>query len=596
MFGRIKEFYGRHGRWLLAGTVFLLSFVLYASTAAHTFFTNDNPEFITAAATAGIPHPSGYPLYVVATWLFAKLPLGSIAYRLNLFSALCAAASLAAGYFILLRVARAIDRERRLPDHVAAALILPFAATGIFWFQAIVAKTYPLNLLLTLSAALLAVRFREERRRRDLYLFALLAGLGIANHPMFALTLPFLAVLLLVKNAWNKKRVALCLGLFVLGLAPYAYIPIRSAAHPLLDWAKVVDWSSFWKFISRAQYNDLGVSAGVRDKFLFLAFFASGVWAQFGLLVVLLPLGFIAAWKRAKLWCYVLSALLVSNVFAIIALRNSGFNYANGAFNEPYFLPSYLAIYIFCAVGLWFMLRNFKKFAVPGTLIVCLLCAGAYLHKNFSANDLHGFVFLNNQSRETLLSLPPNAVLIVYRGDASGDTNTFSIMYQRYVNRLRPDVAIVGFPSAFPQIDNAAVLAAMAQKDMYARRGALYQYALKTYPNRPIYSTFPYFICTKEGASCRASSVNGFVYGPPGASTAAPAPFLSDRDRAVLEADVFGKQYLVDYYFIQAAFKLQNNDLAAAKSAFDAAVRNITTPDDQQYLDFMQFKAVLGVK
>lgn len=592
MIGKIKEFCLRHRRRLFAGAIFLASFVLYALTASHTIFTNDNPEFTAAAALAGIPHPSGYPLYVIIAWLFAKLPLGSLPYRVNLLSALCASASLVAVYFILQKAIRALDPEHRFPNAVAAALTLPLAATGLFWYQAIVAKTYTLNLLLTLVAVLLAVKCREEKRPRDFYLFALIAGLGVSNHPMFALTLPFLAAMLIVKKAWSKKIFLICAGLFILGLAPYAYIPLRSAAHPLLDWARIVDWRSFWNFIMRTQYGDLGLSSAW-DKIQFLSFFSIGAFEQFSWAIILMPIGLVWTFKCAKPWCYVLAALLVSNAVGIIGLRNSAFNYANVAYFEPYYLPSYVAIFIFSAIGLWFVLRYFKKYAALAAVIIALSATGSFLIKNFPANDLHAFTFIDDLTRETLQSLPPNAVFIVFHSDLAGDTDTFAFMYQSMVARVRPDVAIIGFPSTFRQVDDKAVFDALGAKDMYARRMALYLYAQKTYPNRPIYATFPYFICDKEGKNCVLPSVNRLTYGPPNASSASAEKFfISDRDRYVLEQDIFGEQFLADYYFIQASFELKNNNDAGAADALKTAVKESPISSNQPYLDFRRFQTI----
>ena len=43
----------------------------------------DGGDLITAAYTLGVPHPSGYPTYVLMGWLFSKLPVGTIAWRFN---------------------------------------------------------------------------------------------------------------------------------------------------------------------------------------------------------------------------------------------------------------------------------------------------------------------------------------------------------------------------------------------------------------------------------------------------------------------------------------------------------------------------------
>ncbi|HID51919.1 MAG TPA: DUF2723 domain-containing protein, partial [Anaerolineae bacterium] len=58
-------------------------------TAAH--WGGDGGELITAAVTLGVPHPPGYPTYVLLGKLFGFLPVGSVAYRFNLFSAVAVA-------------------------------------------------------------------------------------------------------------------------------------------------------------------------------------------------------------------------------------------------------------------------------------------------------------------------------------------------------------------------------------------------------------------------------------------------------------------------------------------------------------------------
>ena len=40
----------------------------------------DGVELITASATLGIPHPPGYPTYVVLGKLFSLLPMGTVAF------------------------------------------------------------------------------------------------------------------------------------------------------------------------------------------------------------------------------------------------------------------------------------------------------------------------------------------------------------------------------------------------------------------------------------------------------------------------------------------------------------------------------------
>ncbi len=70
----------------------------------------DGGDLITAAATGGVAHPTGYPLYLVVASIFQAIPIGSLAFRTNLMSAIAAASAAIVVYrlvrtcFIALRI------------------------------------------------------------------------------------------------------------------------------------------------------------------------------------------------------------------------------------------------------------------------------------------------------------------------------------------------------------------------------------------------------------------------------------------------------------------------------------------------------------
>src|SRR5437773_4527895 len=114
------------------------AFAVYALGASRTIYVGDSGELVTAVAVLGIPHPSGYPLYVLLgkLWTLA-VPIGSIAFRMSLFSAFWAAAACGMLY--------RLSRETRLsvPASILSALLLAFAPT--FWAEANVQRVYALN-------------------------------------------------------------------------------------------------------------------------------------------------------------------------------------------------------------------------------------------------------------------------------------------------------------------------------------------------------------------------------------------------------------------------------------------------------------------
>ena len=126
-------------------------FVLYALGACRTIYVGDSGELVAAVHTLGVPHPSGYPLYVLLGKLWTLIvPVGSIAFRMSLFSAACAAIGVA----LLHRLAREIGLGSAAS--VTAALLL--AVSPSFWGEANVQRVYALNAVFVVLAATHAVR------------------------------------------------------------------------------------------------------------------------------------------------------------------------------------------------------------------------------------------------------------------------------------------------------------------------------------------------------------------------------------------------------------------------------------------------------
>ena len=79
---------------LLCGSIFFGTLAVYLLTLAPTVTLTDSGELILAAYLPGIAHAPGFPLWTMIGWLFAQLPLGRVAVRLNgmsaFFSALAA--------------------------------------------------------------------------------------------------------------------------------------------------------------------------------------------------------------------------------------------------------------------------------------------------------------------------------------------------------------------------------------------------------------------------------------------------------------------------------------------------------------------------
>jgi hypothetical protein len=203
--------------------------ILYAKTLAPTVLryggadTLDSAMLQAGVFVLGIGHPTGYPTYMMLTHLFTYLPVGDPAYRVNLASAVYGAAAVFVVYLVGSRLSR-----RAVP---AAAGALAFGLSGVFWSQAVIAEVYTLEALLVALVLLVLLLWRDRREDRYLLLAALLVGLSLTHHLTSVLLVPAsLAFVVLVdRGVFTRTRPLLHgLGLFLLGLLPLLYLPVRA--------------------------------------------------------------------------------------------------------------------------------------------------------------------------------------------------------------------------------------------------------------------------------------------------------------------------------------------------------------------------------
>ena len=69
--------------------LFLTSFLVYLKTLTPTIYAGDPSEFAATSYLLDISHPPGYPLYNLLSKLFTYLPIGNVAFRVNMFSGFC---------------------------------------------------------------------------------------------------------------------------------------------------------------------------------------------------------------------------------------------------------------------------------------------------------------------------------------------------------------------------------------------------------------------------------------------------------------------------------------------------------------------------
>jgi hypothetical protein len=160
--------------------VFIASGTLYVRTLAPSLLYGDSAEFQTIAVTLGMGHPTGYPVYVLLARVFTLIPVGEIAYRVNLFSAFCAALTIGLLYLILRRLGAST-----IPAWCGA--LIP-VLSPLFWKNASIAEVYAPAAACLAIVVFAVLQWRETRGSRWLFIAGLFGGLSLGIHTMVAIS------------------------------------------------------------------------------------------------------------------------------------------------------------------------------------------------------------------------------------------------------------------------------------------------------------------------------------------------------------------------------------------------------------------------
>jgi hypothetical protein len=147
---------------------------LYAATLCRSLYFYDSAEYATVAHNLGVPHPPGYPLYTLLAHLFVRFVPGSVAFAVNVLSAVSAVVAVLLGY----AVARTLGA--RAPFAAVSGALLGSAPA--FWLNATVAEVYAPGLCGALCVVLVLLRARATDDARQLLVASGLAGLFLGLH------------------------------------------------------------------------------------------------------------------------------------------------------------------------------------------------------------------------------------------------------------------------------------------------------------------------------------------------------------------------------------------------------------------------------
>ncbi len=363
----------------------------------------------------GIPHPTGYPLYLIITNIISHIPVFSLAYKINAFSAFCMATA-TAGLFVLLR-------QLNLPEIFSALAASCFAFSNIVWSQAVVAEVYGLNMALAAWTMVLFILWHKTQRLKFFLFACLLYSLSFGNHLTVICLLPAIVFLTLTgnyKTLINPRTIGSILLIILLGISLYFYLYWRTFSKGVHLEYKIYNFIDFIDYISGERYRRYMFSLTF-DLFItqkIPAFFQI-IWNEYHFFSFFGILGLITFTPRKQ------------GLFFLLIFLAYGIFVTNYTIHDiiVYYIPILFISIIFIAKGIWilFLFISEKKSTLyilnrlPGNRVwisimghlLMLIAAFIIFTTNYKKNDMSKNNYFEKEIQLMINRIDSNAVIML---------------------------------------------------------------------------------------------------------------------------------------------------------------------------------------
>ncbi len=413
---------------------------------------SDGGDLITASATGGVAHPTGYPVYLLLARVFQLLPIGSLAFRTNLMSALAVVAAALLMYDLVIRFL-SFSNENKHQNWLAGLIsAYAFGFSPLIWSQAVITEVYALHalfvtLILYLSFDEPSFYFTQKRSDR---LLGLIFGLAMGNHVTTILLIPILwspalfhkssltgegtgEVQLVQKQKPDIYFFLRRLTGLGIGLLAYLTLPLRALSHPPVNWGNPLTLSDFgWLVFGKLYQDQLSM------------FTVSSIWTrvqgvmalliqQFGVPGLVIGLiGLIVFYKSSHLYASTIWIVIVFFIFSIVYTTYDSY---------VYLIPVFLCFAIWIGLGVGRLVAGIaprhRLIGVAGGLFLMaylFILAGGHWRQVDASQDLRAERF----GAEVLARAPANSIVF-----AKGDKAVFAMWYFHYALHNRPDLVVV---------------------------------------------------------------------------------------------------------------------------------------------------------
>ena len=415
-------------KYLAPCLIFLVGGIYYYLQACPTFYFWDSAELTTAVLSNGVPHPPGFPFFLLLSQLWSRIIPLDKPYALNLFSEFFAALGLTLWYLVVSKILSLVGyvKDKIAIEFVSILAVIVLGVSFTYSIQATRFEVYSLNFFGFAAILLIALTILDNQYNsiKLTILLFIMYGLFLGVHNLtIALTIPGVLTLLLLDKKIKIHHAFFGLfGSIAIAILFYIIIFARAASHPTLNWGNPSSFNRLIDYILVRGFSTSPTRLTASHFGDLIAFVSNIVSKQLGIVGLLVSLaGIFVVWiKKPRIGLPLIMIMILNSISVGLAE-----NY----FYENYDLHGYLVIsvallVIFMAASILFIYEYLiKKLAVPkiksspvlSFLIVTVIAAltlGPAISANIYSADLSKVRTAEIYAAKFLEGAPENAIII----------------------------------------------------------------------------------------------------------------------------------------------------------------------------------------
>jgi hypothetical protein len=281
---------------------------------------------------------------------------------------------------------------------------------------------------------------------------AALLGLGIANHhTSIFISVPIVAWMLYAAWRAGASPRPLLLGTMaaaLLGLLPYAYLPLAASGRAPVSWGDARSLAGFARHVTRAEYGTfqlasthVGGATSAADHVLAYAqdLLPQTLWLGALLALVGVVAGLVDRRVRGAVAACLAGFVIYLVVFGALSNLPLGVPLLFEVQARFWQTPN-LLVFVFAGLGFATVVAWLPRGRVVGAAAMAVAVAAVVVqaHANWSAMDESRARWVDTYGRSVLAAAPSGAMILT-----RGDLTTNVIHELRYAEGVRPDVRII---------------------------------------------------------------------------------------------------------------------------------------------------------